>query len=247
VLIKMGTINNLHQMGWYGSCGFEQECEDFYMVNLDNASRENLDSVVRTHDISNGRTFTKFTAYDLHDSNIASKIGGETNRSVNFDSYFNYTFESMECGSGYTVHLSQSRNSSGASSVEIENFNVADGTSFVSNDCSNVVASPCTTDGYLSMMANSTNTVEITGVATLITKDIQLEGTFFIPPRDSSASYLPKSIDVSIDGGYFATITYNGDWDTSMGSIIYFKTDTDLCYSGAISSDTNQVTLTLTN
>lgn len=243
----MGKVNNLHQMGWYGSCAFEQECEDFYMVNLDNDSRDNLDSVVRTHDISNGRTFTKFTAYDLHDDDIASKIGGGTNRSVNFDSYFNYTFEKMECGSGYTVHLSQQRSSSGSSSVEIENFNVADGTSFVSNKCSDVTASPCTTDGYLSMMANPTDTVELSGVATLITKDIGLEGTFFIPPRDSSASYTPTSIDVSIDGGYFATITYNGGWETSMGSIIYFKTSTDTCYSGVIDPDDNQVVLNLTN
>jgi len=243
----MGKVNNLHQMGWYGSCGFEQECEDFYLVNLDNDSRDNLDSVIRTHDVSNGKTFTKFTAYDLHDDDIATKIGGGTNRSVNFDSYFNYTFESMECGTGYTVHLAQKRSTSGASSVEIENFNVADGTSFVSKDCSNVVASPCTTDGHLEMIANSTATVELSGVATLVTKDIGLEGTFFIPPRDSSASYTPNSIDVSIDNGYFATITYNGGWDTDSGSIIYFKTSTEQCYSGVIAPETNEVTLTLTN
>ena len=243
----MGTVNNLHQMGWYGSCAFEKECNDFYLVNLDESSRANLDSVVRTHDISNGRTFTKFTAYNFNDEHIASKIGGGTNRSVNFDSYFNYTFEKLDCGSGYTMHLSSTRTTSGGSTVEIEDFNVANGTSFVSNDCSNVVVSGCVKpDGYIEVMTDVDNTVEVAGVATLITKDIQLTGTFYIPPRDASAGYAPKSVNVSIDGGYFATITYNGDFDKDGGGVIYFKTSGDECYSGTI-SPSNEVALTLTN
>ena len=229
-------------MGWYGSCGFEQECSDFYLVNLDNASRDNLDSVVRTHDVSNGRTFTKFTAYDLHDDEIANKIGNN----VNFDSYFNYTFESLECGAGYTVHLAEKRSSTGASSVEIENFNVANGTSFVSSDCSNVVATPCTTDGALEIMANTDYEMEIPGVATLITADIGVEGTFYIPPRSSTNSYTPLSIEIIMDSDYFATLTYNGGYDTDTGGIIYFKTSTDECWSGVISPSSNIVTLTRT-
>lgn len=240
----MGKVTNTKEMGWYGSCVFSQECQDFYFVNLPVKDRESLDSVIRVRDIGDATSFEKFTAYDYNDSVISARVA--MNKS--FDDYFNYNFQKMDCGRAYTVNLVTNSTDLDDTSVTIDDFNISDGTAFVSNDCSEVVVEPCTQDGYIEIAGSRNATTEKDGISVSINSAQGLTGIFRLPPRDgSSSNYTPKPIRIYLGDNpvLFGIITYAGS--PGNNKKIYFIDNGDNCYSGTINNDNNTCTLDVTS
>ena len=234
----MGKVTNTQEMGWYGSCVFDQECQDYYFVNLPTTDRDNLESVVRVRDIGDATGFEKFTAYDYNDVTISSRVA--MNKS--FDDYFNPNFQKMDCGRAYVVNLIQDSTDLDDTSVTIPDFNLSDGTAFVSNDCSEVVIEPCTHEGYLEISADRNSTSEKQGITVSIDSDQSLTGIFRVPPRDgTSVSYLPTPIRIYLgdNPNLFGIVTYAG---TPSNTKLYFIDNGDTCYSGTIQN--NSCTMT---
>ena len=223
----MGKITYNKEYGWFGNCT-STECEDYYLINLTD-DRNNIDSIIRTKSVGDATGYEKFTCYDgTKNFTWSSRIANGTT----VDSYFNFHFETLECGRGYLVNVNNRRNLQ--STFDIPGLNMPSGTSFVSNNCSDVVKIPCTEDDHV--------LIEVENGEYKIQHNISIQmtsnfygGTFSLPPRDTNSGYLPKTITVYMTSGddsevYFAKVIYNGG---PLGSNkIYFKAEAGDCYSG---------------
>lgn len=223
----MGKITYNKEYGWYGNCS-SPECKDLYLSTLD--VRNNIDSIVRTKSVGDATGYEKFTCYDgTQNFTWASRIG----RNQTVDDYFNFHFDKLECGRGYLVNVNTRRNLQ--ASFDIPGLNMPNGTSFVSNNCSDVIKVPCTEDDHVTIDV-SVGEYKIQHNISIQMTSSYFGGTFSLPPRDTNSGYLPKSITVYMENAdseaYFAKVIYNGG---PLGSNkMYFKADAGDCYSGTI-------------
>lgn len=225
----MGNITYNKEYGWYGNCT-SSECKDLYLSTLTD-KRNNIDSIIRTKSNGDATGYEKFTCYD--DSLFSGRIG--INQSV--DDYFNFHFDKLECGRGYLVNVNTQRNLQESFSISGPhgNLNMPSGTSFVSNNCSDVVAIPCTEDDHVTIEVDVGEYKIQHNISVQMTNNF-FGGSFSLPPRNSNSGYTPTPFTIYMDATdsetYFAKIIYNG---SPLGSTkIYFKDDSGNCYGGNI-------------
>ena len=221
----MGNITYNKEYGWYGNCT-SKECTDLYLVSL-TSDRKNIDSIIRTKSSGDATGYEKFTCYD--DTNDFNVLLGQNT----IDDYFNFHFDKLECGRGYLVNVNTQRNLQ--ESFSIPGLNMPSGTSFVSNNCSDVVAIPCTEDGHVTIEVDVGEYKIQHNISVQMTNNF-FGGSFSLPPRNSNSGYTPTPFTIYLDATdsetYFAKIIYNG---SPLGSTkIYFKDDSGNCYGGNI-------------
>jgi len=224
----MGTISKKYSYGWYGSCDTIEDCEPMVFHDLGyeaNDNRSYIESVIRVSEFD-GYTFEKFTSYNPGESllDTIATVPGKT-----FDDYFNTGFKQMECGAGYMV---VSRDGNPPDFV-LDEFNVADGTSFIAMDCAGLQPPPsvCTEAGFTDYVVGPSTLLsdQQNGV---VSSAFSISGTLSISSADSNVEpqfAMPYPVDVSVDGTIIGHVTYSGQ---PSGFKMYFTDITSGVHQG---------------
>ena len=133
-----------------------------------------------------------------------------TDATKTFDYYINPTFGELECGVGYlvTTHGEQE-------DFDILDFQIADGTAFVSSDCAGLIATEtpvatCAKDGFNEYVVSSSSAVD--DLSNGVTSTFwELNGTLAISSASASAGILPNLVKVYDPAGtLIGAVTFTG-------------------------------------
>jgi hypothetical protein len=236
----MGLINKKYHYGWYGSCDSitSDNCPPLKFetdLGADDELTENrskIESVIRVS-MRDGFVFEKYTSYDKERTELKIRVDA-TDKS--FDDYFNAGFKQMECGVGYLLATSGS-----FKDFELLDFNLADGTSFVSTDCDGltITTSPtpvvCTHTDFTSYTVGASTPIE-DQTAGVISSTWLHDGTISISAANDANSAAPYPVDVLDPMGHLlGHITYTGQPETN--KVFYLPTSgtySDKCLTGDI-------------